>query len=225
MWITDGARSRDRTSTHPGTHTYPKEGLGFIFDEPEHCPGGIGPMKSNWFREVNVFHNYVPTVKTVNSPCFTTADDTPNRLDQGGAESHRGVGNRRRRQQVHATCQRRRDVGTSPRGYWNLQHSQYNGSKACSGCPNQNTYHWHAVSFDGPVVPVDRSYQVPDALIPTCKGNNNACGMSLGYSPGCWGGVVACSDFTLPNVNLPGATKAYLTYNVWYTCATRERSS
>ena len=46
------------------------------------------------------------------------------------------------------------------------------------------TYHWHAVSFDGPALPVDRSYQVPDSLIAQCHGNNNVCGVNLGYSPG-----------------------------------------
>ena len=68
------------------------------------------------------------------------------------------------------------------------------------------TYHWHAVSFDGPVLPFDRSYQVPDALTPGPNGSVN-----LGYQTN-------SPTFTLNNVSLTGASKAYLTYNVYWYC-------
>jgi hypothetical protein len=90
------------------------------------------------------------------------------------------------------------------RGYWSLQHSQYDANKFNS--MNPTTYHWHAVSFSGPVLPVDRSYQVPDALVPLGNGSVN-----LGYQTN-------TPTFTLSNVDPTGASKAWLTFDVyWYS--------
>jgi len=214
VWFTADPMQSPHTDK-PGTHMYPKNAIGFTFDRPESCAGGIGPMQANSLRVIDEFHNYVDVPHVVNSQCFTTKGDTPNHFQIKVAQNHVEVW------ASDAGGSKFRQIANVPvalnftRGYWNLQHAQYNASKACSGCPNQFTYHWHAVSFDGPAVPVDRDYQVPDSRIVHCHGNNNVCGVNLGYSPGY---NAAQPNFTLENVNLAGATKAYLTYNAWYTC-------
>jgi hypothetical protein len=213
VWLTDQPMQSPHTDK-PGTHPYPRNGIGFEFDMPEACQSGFGQTR-NALRLVNEFHNYIDTVHTVGSQCFTTQDDTPNHFQLKVATDHvevwvsdAGGPNFRRIANVPVSL-------NFTRGYWNLQHAQYNASKACDGCPNHFTYHWHAVSFDGPAIPADRTYQVPDSLIANCDGNNHECGVNLGYSPGY---TPAQPSFALPNVDLTGVTKAYLTYNAWYTC-------
>jgi len=212
VWLTADPMQSPHTDK-PGTHIYPRQGIGFTFDA-DWCPGGLD-QSQNALRQIDVFNNYVDTVSTVRSPCFTTMDDRANHFQIKVASDHVevwasdfGGTNFRRIANVPVAV-------PFSRGYWSLQHAQYNASKACAGCPNNNTYHWHAVSFDGPVLPVDRSYQVPDSLVPQCHGNNSVCGVNLGYSPGY---NAALPNFTLPNVDLRGATKAYVTYNAFYTC-------
>jgi len=217
VWLTPDPMQSPHTDK-PGTHVFPRSGLGFEFDRPEACPGGIGPMQANSLRLIDDFHNYVNTVHTVNSPCFTTQDDNANHFQIKVATNHVEVW------VSDAGGTNFRQIANVPvsldftRGYWNLEHAQYNGSKACTGCPNKFTYHWHAVSFDGPAISTDRSYQVPDALMPTCGGNNNLCGVNLGYTPGCWSGLPVCSNWSIPGVDLSGASRAFVTYNAWYTC-------
>ena len=88
------------------------------------------------------------------------------------------------------------------RGYLSFQHAQYNAAKFNS--TNTMTYHWHAIGFDGPVLPTDRGYEVPDALQKRSDGTYN-----LGYQ-------TPTASFSLPNVNLANVKTAYLTYDVYW---------
>jgi len=216
VWLTAEPMQSPHTDK-PGTHIYPRQGIGFTFDA-DWCPGGFD-QSHNALRQVDVFNNYVDTISTVRSPCFTTKDDMANHFQIKVASDHVevwasdfGGTNFRRIANVAVAV-------PFSRGYWSLQHAQYNASKAfaCDCGPNQFTYHWHAVSFDGPVLAADRSYQVPDSLVPQCGGINNKCGINLGYEADAVAPATR-SNFTLPNVDLRGVAKAYVTYNAWYTC-------
>jgi hypothetical protein len=220
VWLTQDPMQSPHTDK-PGTHIFPKNGIGFTFDDPENCgpTSGYTTQTFNSLRVVDEFANYADNQHVVNSPCFATKDDSPNHFQIKVATGHVEVW-----ASDHGGSSFRQiaNVPTAldfTRGYWNLEHAQYNASKcdAAQDCPNSFTYHWHAVSFDGPVVPADRDYQVPDSHIVQCGGNNHLCGVNLGYSPGCFG-PVACSNWTIPNVNPSGASAAYVTYNAWYTC-------
>jgi len=219
VWLTADPMQSPHTDK-PATHPFPRSGIGFEFDRPEACVGGISGQQANSLRVVDEFHNYLNTVHTVDSPCFSTEDDKANHFQIKVAVDHVEVW------VSDAGGANFRRIATVPvaldftRGYWHLEHAQYNASKAIEPCncgQNQFTYHWHAVSFDGPVLAPDASYQVPDSLVPTCRGNNSVCGMNLGYAIGGFPPGTA-PNFAIPNVNLRGATKAYVTYNAYYTC-------
>src|SRR5262249_37231784 len=87
------------------------------------------------------------------------------------------------------------------RGYLSFQHAQYNAAKFNS--TNTMTYHWHAIGFDGPVLPTDRGYEVKDALAKRGDGTYN-----LGYQ-------LPTGTFSLPNVNLATVKPASLPYDVY----------
>jgi hypothetical protein len=108
------------------------------------------------------------------------------------------------------------------RGYVHLQHSQYNAQKA--GLDGFVTYHIGSFGFDGPKLPVPRSYQVPDAL----KIGRAADVRNLGYQIDDGDITTCCEDpdtmqaFTLDDVDLTDAVEARVTLNAWYF--TSERS-
>jgi len=108
------------------------------------------------------------------------------------------------------------DLGlTFTRGYVNLQHSQYNASKA--GLDGFVTYHVGSLGFDGPSLPRPRSYQVPDAMT-IWKGSDT----NLGYRIGdgtigtCCGDTTSLPSFALDDVDLTDAAEARINLNVWY---------
>jgi hypothetical protein len=208
VWLTDEPVQAPHLD-HPGTHIFPRNGVMLLFDADWCGNNDLGPPLKNALRQVTVFTNYHQTDYTVRSPCFTTQDDHANHFlasysannvtvkasDAGGA-------NFRTIASVN--------LPTLPltRGYFSFQHSQYNGDKF-NGEATQ-TYHWHAIGFDGPTLPLDRDYQVPDALAGRSDGSVN-----LGYDTG------SPKTFSLPNVNLAGATKAYLTYDVYWSSSNK----
>jgi hypothetical protein len=98
------------------------------------------------------------------------------------------------------------------RGYVSIQHADYNPEKY--GITGQVTYHWDNVGFDGPVLPADRGYSVPDALTPAGGG-----GLNLGYIIDPQGIGTCCTapraPFALDGVDPAGAVEADLTLDVW----------
>lgn len=227
-WLTDQPVNSPH-GDHPGTHAYPRNGVAVIYDMPEAC-GGTTSQTANSIREVDVFTNYVERVYPVPGSCFTTQDDRANhvqvKVSTTGVQVY--VSDHASDMMVMPPPVLRASVSFDAplswsRGYWSLEHAQYNASKAIEPCEcgqNTFTYHWHAASFDGPAVPVDRSYQVPDSLMATCGGNNNVCGVNLGYTNGCWSGLPVCSSWTIGGVDTTGASAAYLTYDAHYACCT-----
>jgi hypothetical protein len=224
VWLTQDPMQSPHTDK-PGTHLFPRNGIGFTFDDPENCgpSSGYTTQTFNSLRVVDEFANYVDNQHVVNSPCFATKDDSANHFQIKVATGHVEVwasdnGGSNFRQIANVTTNL-----DFTRGYWNLQHAQYNASKcdAAQDCQNSFTYHWHAVSFDGPVVPVDRDYQIPDSLVTQCGGNNNLCGVNLGWNTGGYPPGTTPS-WTVPNVDLTGASQAFISYNAWYTCCNQK---
>jgi len=87
VWLTDQPVQAPHTDK-PSTHNFPRSGLGFEFDMPESCPGGMTGHQANSMRLVDEFHNYVNTVHNVASPCFSTQDDKANHFQIKVAVDH-----------------------------------------------------------------------------------------------------------------------------------------
>jgi hypothetical protein len=202
MWLTPDPQQAPHED-FPGTHLFPRQGVQFLFNA-DWCGSG----EHNGLRQVNVYDGYQVSDghDYLYSPCFTTQDDMANHFQLRVSQSRIEVWVSDK-DGTHFSLRGAANVNLPfTRGYWSLQHSQYAADKFNS--MNPTTYHWHAVSFDGPVLPVDRSYQVPDALTPGPNGSVN-----LGYQTN-------TPTFTLSNVNPTGA-RAYLTFNVyWYSSPT-----
>jgi hypothetical protein len=194
----------------PGTHIYPREGVQISLNA-DWCPGQYTGNKatqtftSNAVRDINVYDNYQESQSNDHSSsCFSTAPDMANhfqiRISQTRVEvwaSNDDGSN------FSLRLARNVNLGFT-RGYVSFEHAQYNADKFND--MNPTTYHWHAISFDGPVLPLDRDYQVPDALVPRPDGTVN-----LGYQ-------TPTQTFSLPGGNPSGASKAYVTANVyWYS--------
>ena len=202
VWITDLPVQGPHVD-HPGTHSYPRNGVGFVFDA-DWCGGAL--QSANALREIDTFTNYRETVNTVRSPCFTTQADMANHFQIKISKSHIEVW----ASNAGGANFRRISSNNIPlsftRGYLSFQHSQYNAAKFNS--TDTMTYHWHAIGFDGPVIAPDRGYEVPDALTKRAADGT----VNLGYQ-------VPTKTFQLTGVNLTGAGTAYLTYSTWFFAA------
>ena len=203
VWITDEPVQGPHLD-HPGTHIYPRNGVMLQFDGDWCGNNDLGPPLKNALRNITVFNNYQQTDYSVRGPCFTTQDDNANHFQLAVSQNRVDVF------ASDAGGANLRNIGSAnvalnfTRGYVSFEHSQYNGDKFNGEATM--TYHWHSIGFDGPVLPVDRSYQVPDALQTRGDGSVN-----LGYDLG------SAKTFNLSGVNVTGATKAYLTYDVYWS--------
>ena len=173
VWLTDEPVPAPHLD-HPGTHTYPRNGVMLLFDG-DWCGDGYGQQLHNALRQITVFTNYQQTDYSVRGPCFTTQSDHANHFQFKISQTHMEVW------ASDAGGANFRNIGTvnTPalpftRGYVSFQHAQYNAHKFNSTATM--TYHWHALGFDGPVIPADRGYEVPDALQKRSDGTIN-----LGY--------------------------------------------
>jgi hypothetical protein len=201
MWLTQDPIQTPHED-FPGTHIFPREGLQVIFDND--CPTGMGGL-----RQIVEYHNFIPTTHdfAYTSPCFTTQDDMANhfqiKVSQGHVQvwaSNAGGGNFSLRSETNVNL-------PWSRGYLSFQHAQYDANKFNN--MQQTTYHWHAIGFDGPVVPTDRDYQVPDALQPGPSWNPGS--INLGYQ-------TPTPTFTLQNVDPSNARQAWVTFNdYWFS--------
>lgn len=86
-------------------------------------------------------------------------------------------------------------------------------------------YHWKDVGFDGPVLPRERVYPVPDALTTGPNGGMNTAYQLVEAQTGGAAHVVTCcaattiAPFTLPGVDLTNATDAQVTLDAFVTAA------
>lgn len=108
------------------------------------------------------------------------------------------------------------------RGYVSFQQAHYNGAKFNG--ESTMTYHWHDLGFDGPVLPPQRAYEVPDANTPVTMNSGEegtVVGENIGYavdgarvSTCCISGRESkAAPFTLAGVDLTGALSADVTFD------------
>src|SRR5260370_168194 len=93
------------------------------------------------------------------------------------------------------------------RGYVNFQQAHYNAGKDDHvNIPATHTFNWANIGFDGPVLPTERGYDVPDALT-----NYRDVATTIGYR------ITASQPlaFPLAGMDLAGATAASLHLNVY----------
>ena len=214
-----------------GTNPIPRNGIGFHFIN---CSGGFENDNKGRIQRVFVVKNYRQVYSIASSPdqfegtrqlhtgeCFTTRDNTRNHIEIRLSE---------RAFEVWAT-----DAGSTTlkriawadtsaddfeiplsRGYVSFQHVGYNAVKF--GNVPESTYHWDNLGFDGPVLPMDRGYDVPDALTP----GKNTGAVNLGYRLAKSGISKCCRTtgwpdvphFAFDDVNVSGAVQARLNLNI-----------
>jgi hypothetical protein len=222
LWLTDEPTVAPHNA-NPSTVAYPRNGLGLRF--MDRC-GGANDERVN-VEQLVLVRNYAETTLPMTRPadgCILTKPDRHNHLEvrvsQNRVEvwgSDRGIDGCGGQPQCtgHSTF-RLMAVADNlnlpfTRGYWHVQHAQYNAEKFCADggsnpatCGHQ-TYHWDNIGFDGPILPALRSYSHPDAMTPAPGG-----GVNLGY----WlSGTSRAFSFT--NVDTAGASRAWLALNLW----------
>jgi hypothetical protein len=91
--------------------------------------------------------------------------------------------------------------------------------------PSKTTYHWDNVGFDGPVLPVPRSYEIPDNTVrgkaphPDDHPRHPGPYLNLGYLLGTERGGKDSLVKTIKGVDLTGAKSASITLNAWEACS------
>jgi hypothetical protein len=214
----------------PSNNARPKNGIGFVFG---HCDS----PNTGGLDRVYIVRDYV-RVNTLDVPagdtplhtdgCFTTQDNAFNKIEirlstsrfevwasDAGEDSLRRVG-----------WSSAKEDGWSlnfSKGYVNFLHVQYNAEK--SGHIGNQTYHWDNIGFDGPVYPLSRGYDIPDAGIDSKDPRFPPGTLNLGYQIGVDGKISSCCDngswrvypnLVFENVNLADAAEARLNMNLWY---------
>jgi hypothetical protein len=189
IWITDEPVQAPHLD-HPGTHEYPRNGVGFVINNTVNA-------SANALRHISVFRNYQETDYQASGNTFTTGPDQANHFEihisQNKIEfwgSDKDGSNFKLRDTFNVSV-------PLTRGYVHFQQAQYNAAK--DGPTNTGTFHWHGLGFDGPVLPADRTYQVPDSL----TGNVNT-------------GYVSPFTYTFQNVDISNVKQAYLTLDTYY---------
>ena len=149
-------------------------------------------------------------------PCYVTQDNVRNHFEVRISQQHLEVWGS---DAGGANFQRRAFVGNADlpltRGYVYLQHVQYQTRTVAPNLPLDTTYHWDMVGFDGPVLPVAREYEVPEALTAMSR-----TGVNLGYAIRN-GGMQTCCPFQRVgslafrgNMDLSGATGAQVSVTI-----------
>jgi hypothetical protein len=191
----------------PTVQSYPRNGIGFAFE-------GADCNKTKWenslthvivTKNYQILHDY--GASDFDSACFKTADQMLNRfkivMTQDQAEVW--VSDFDKPGMVRKIATIPKLGATFTRGYVHFQHSQYNANKD-KGTPSQ-TYRWDNIGFDGPVLPKLRAFDVqePRKMDMSYPGT-----LTTGWevSPR------ALTTVTAPGLDLTGATKAYVNFNI-----------
>lgn len=198
----------------PGSHEFPREGVGFQFaadwcgNNGKFNVGARNVSSAAGIRFVEEFHNYTETDHSaLFSPCYTTESDMANHIEIKISQTHAAVyGSNDDGSNFRLLYQTDFDTPLNfTRGYVSFEHSQYAANKFND--MQQTTYHWHALGWDGPVIPANRSSQLDDANVARPDGTFN-----LGYQ-------TPTATFNMPFVySQPAASQAYIVYSVyWYS--------
>lgn len=232
VWITDQPIPAPHSPTEELADN-PHNGIGLVFDDFCNNPTNLVSLGS-----VFVYNNYTEVSKPFNQvACVATLSDDANHFEIRISQNHLEVwasDHDRTNFRLVATADNLNLPLTQ--GYVTFEHASANREKFGFTDPSLSTYHWHNIGFDGPTIPQDRGYDVPDALTPSGGGNGDinlgyAVFQSAGYHGGpqtSSGGVFTCctdinsnfpftkvNPFTLNGVDVSNPTGATLNMNVF----------
>ncbi len=214
-----------------GTNPVPRNGIGFHFIN---CSGGFEDDHRGRIQRIFIVKDYQQIYSIGDSPdqfegyrplhtgeCFTTQPNVRNHFEIRLSERHFEVwatdaGETTLKRIAWADTKTDDFEIPLSRGYVNFQHVGYNAVKF--GNVPESTYHWDNLGFDGPVLPMDRGYDVPDSLTPGTKPKT----VNLGYRVSNTGMSWCCRtndwpklpDFTFERVDLANAAQARLNLNI-----------
>lgn len=215
----------DAHGLHPGVDSPPRDGFEINFDAGCGTPASVDPADGaalsdypqTTVGDVRLFSDYQERDWSPQDlgtlPCVAAQDDHPNliRVQVSQASLDVWMADAIQNMQpgmpmtppplkhiLHLDQASGWSLATT-RGYVGFDQSQYFGAKFNG--TSERTYHWHALGFDGPVLPADRDYEVPDSLQPRSDGSVN-----LGY-------LLPHAPFALTGVDPAGAAAAYASFN------------
>ena len=217
MWISEDPGPLPYQQNFPSVDSVARNSFGLVFQGTSWWDGCNKANMMNGVTDVVVSNNYnmrdlMSSVDMFKAPygCFKVADSKLNHfelhINKDTAElyaSDAGVPSSLR------IVFRVTGLNLNfTRGYISFQHTHYNARKSPVGSnqpgttPSQ-TYRWDNIGFDGPVINALRGYDVP--LNVRVADGASAFGYPLPAS------------MSVSNVDLTGATKAYLNFNVFPT--------
>ena len=187
------------------TGLLPRNGIGINFDNP--CNVGIF-----------TYTNYTETpIPNTNTTCITTQRGSLNHIEIRLSQTHVEVWASDYSTDNGKTFPTLKRIASTPinlnftRGYVHYQQAERAPLKYTTEFNITPTYannYWSNLGFDGPTLPTETGYSVPDALTP----NNGA--LNVGYNIPTTG-----RTFTIPNIATTGITTAKLTFAIYYTFA------
>ena len=219
IWISEDPSPIPYQRGLPSVDSVARNSVGFVFQGTNWWDGCNKANMLNGVTDVVVSTNYVmrdltSTIDMFKAPygCFKVADSKLNRFElrisKDMAElyaSDAGMPSSLR------LVMRVNNLNLAfTRGYISFQHTHYNASKSPAGSnqpgttPSQ-TFRWDNIGFDGPVITPLSGYDVPLPI----KVSGGASSFGIPITP--------AATMTVTKVDLTGATKAMLNFNVFPT--------
>ena len=219
MWISEDPAPLPYQRELPSVDSVVRNSIGFVFQGTNYWQGCNKADMMNGVTDVIVSNNYsarglMSTVDMFKAPygCFKVADSKLNRfelrLNTQTAElwaSDAGVPSSMR------MVLRVSNLNLNfTRGYVSFQHTHYNAAKSpvgsnAKGTTPSQTFRWDNIGFDGPVITPLRGY---DVALPV-RVQDGASSFGTPITP--------AATVSVSNVDLTGATKAFLNFNVFPT--------
>jgi hypothetical protein len=221
VWIADRPQPAPHdTIPLTGPPLLPRNGIGFVFAGAR-CPTGAiagkspGDPTAGWgaVSQIVVVRGYRDRAlrfQPAEQPCYRVQSDHSNHFELRIARNRVEVWASDFTPDLNVTFPNFRRVLVATdvrlpftRGYVSFEQAHYNGEKA--GVSSMQTYHWHGIGFDGPVLPPERDYQVPDALAKrfVWPSKTRFDGLNLGYR-------IDARPLRFAGVDLTGAHAAWL---------------
>lgn len=225
IWIADRPQPAPHdTIPLTGPPLLPRNGVGFVFAGagcPTSATAGKSPgdATAGWgaVSQIVVVRGYRDEnvrFRAAEQPCYRVQSDHANHFELRIARNRVEVWASDFTSNLGAAFPnfRRVLVATNvrlpfTRGYVSFEQAHYNGEKA--GVASMQTYHWHGIGFDGPTLPAERAYQVPNALEThfVWPSKTKFDGYNLGYP-------IDARAFRLEGIDLAGARRAWLSLTV-----------
>ena len=202
----------------------PKNGVGVNFDG-DNC-GTSNDASQMKIIQLFQFNNFVETkLPITNGICVQTKRGFQNHIEIRLSQTNMEVWASDFSTDNSTTFPNFRKIASAPlnlnfsQGYVHYQTAERAPHKYTTQfniSPTYANYYWSNLGFDGPVLPKDTGYEVPDALTANPSGGLNV-GYALLNNP--YSTFTCCSQttigpFKIPNVNLQGVTSAKLTFTI-----------